>query len=630
MKQTILFLRNAELFASKEAALAGINGNGVSHVAGQPVVALYGEAGSVNLVFAIGTEAGKCNILATDADLSALKAIVTENSGLISGLRTDLGTSADAAAAEGSAFARIAKLVDDIEAITSGDNSIDSKIAAAIAELKGEGFDAASLSALEDSVDANAAAIEKLNGGADEEGSVAKAVADSAAATKTAYEAADSALKAELQGYADQAEADAIAAAAADAQAKIEALDVEAISETGKYIVSVSETDGKISAELKQIKASEVAIADANEHFAATTVEAALEELYSQAGAGSKVTMKSVAGEGDIATIYTFYQGGEDADHKIGEINIGKEMFIESGEVIEKEGVPYLKLVLNDTANTVLEIDLTKVLDVYTAGNGINVDANVISVRKATDSETFLVVDENGVAIKGVQDAINAAKQAAIGEAESKVNAAKAIIDAYTVNGKAISKNPVLGGADINYAEGVTVNAKIDAVAQAVADEQSRAEEAEGNLQEAIEAAQAAASTVINPKAEGHVTVSEETAEDGHKIYTIAENDIASAQGLADEIARADAAEKANAAAIKAEEERAMGVEGQLTEIVEDINAELGKVKVSAEGTADYLANKVVTGAAAEASNIYAVTATAADDKISLTCKIDTIDGGTY
>lgn len=632
MKQTILFLRNAELFASKEAALAGING--VSHVAGQPVVALYGEAGSVNLVFAIGTEAGKCNILATDADLSALKTIVTENSGLISGLRTDLGTSADAAAAEGSAFARIAKLVDDIEAITSGDNSIDSKIAAAIAELKGEGFDAASLSALEDSVDANAAAIEKLNGGADEEGSVAKAVADSAAATKTAYEAADSALKAELQGYADQAEADAIAAAAADAQAKIEALDVAEIAEAGKYISAVSEADGKISATLKQIEASEVAVKDEEGHFAADNVEAALHELYTQAGAGSKVTMKEEAGSGDVATIYKFYQGGEEASNLIGTINIGKEMFIQSGEVIEKEGVPYLKLVLNDTAATVLEIDLTQVMDVYTQGNGIVVDSNVISIKKAADSEAFLVVDENGVAIKGVQDAINAAKEAAIAaaktETENQVKAAKDAIDAYTVNGKAISSNPVLGAADINYAEGVTVTAKIDEVAKAVADEKARAEEAEGDLQDAIEAAQAAASTVINPKAEGHVTVSEETAEDGHKIYTIAENDIASAQGLADEIARADAAEKANAAAIKAEEERAMGVEGQLTEIVEDINAELGKVKVSAEGTADYLANKVVTGAAAEASNIYAVTATAADDKISLTCKIDTIDGGTY
>lgn len=614
MKQTILFLRNAELFASKEAAIAGINS--VSHVAGQPVVALYGEAGSVNLVFAIGTEAGKCNILATDADLNSLKELVT-------GLRTDLGTSADVAAADGSAFARIAKLVDDVEAITSGDDSIDNKIAAAIAELKGEGFEAATLAALEDSVDANAAAIEKLNGSAEVEGSVAKAIADSAAATKTAYEAADAALKTELEGYADQAEADAIAAAAADAQAKIEALDVDEISEAGKYISAVSETDGKISATLKQIEASEVSVADADGVFTGETVEAVLNELYSQAGAGSKVTMTSEAGEGDVATIYKFYQGGEDADHKIGEINIGKEMFISSGEVIDKEGVPYLKLVLNDTAGTILEIDLTQVLDVYTSGNGINVDSNVISVKKATDSEAFLVVDANGVAIKGVQDAINTA-----------VKNAKDAIDAYTVNGKAISSNPVLGGADINYAEGTTVNAKIDEVAQAVADEASRAQEAEGDLQEAIEAAQAAASTVINEKSEGHVTVSEATAEDGHKIYTIAENDIASAQGLADEITRATEAEGANKAAIEAEVERATGVESQLTGIVEDINEEVaankGKVMIAEGGALGYLSEKLVSGVADDANNTYAVTATSAEDKIALTCKIDVIDGGTY
>ena len=54
MKQTVLFLRNGQLFATKEAALAGIKA--VAHKAGQPVVALYGEAGSVKLIFAIGTE----------------------------------------------------------------------------------------------------------------------------------------------------------------------------------------------------------------------------------------------------------------------------------------------------------------------------------------------------------------------------------------------------------------------------------------------------------------------------------------------------------------------------------------------------------------------------------------------
>ena len=603
MKQTILFLRNASLFGSKEAALAAIKG--VNHVAGQPVVALYGSEGSVKMIFAIGTEAGKCNILANDSDLSEL-------AGLVSGLRTDLGTSDG----KGAAFTRIADLEEHVDSLLNGDDSVESQISAAIDALKGTGFKAGTLAALEDEVVANTDAIALLNGKVDEEGSVAKAVADSAATTKAAYEAADASLKEHLEGYADQSEADAIAAA----KGIVEGL---AVSESGKYVSKIEkDDDGKVKATLKQIEASEVAVKDEEGHFAAGNVEAALHELYTQAGAGSKVTMKSEAGEGDIATIYTFYQGGEDADHKIGEINIGKEMFIESGEVIEKEGVPYLKLVLNDTANTVLEIDLTKVLDVYTAGNGINVDANVISIKKSTDadSEDFLVVDANGVAIKGVASAISTAKSEAIAaaktETENQVKAAKDTIDAYTVNGKKISENPVLVAADINYADDVTVTAKIDEVAKAVADEKARAEEAEGNLQDAIEAAQAAASTVIETKADGHVRVSEQTAADGHKIYTITEDDIASAQELTEEIARAKKAE------------------ADILDVVSDLNDEVaankGKVMVAEGGDLGYLADKLVSGTAVEANNIYAVSVNSSSDKLNLTCKIDVIDGGTY
>lgn len=518
MKQTVLFLRNGQLFETKEAALVGIKT--VAHKAGQPVVALYGEAGSVKLIFAIGTEAGKCEIMATDADLAALSTLVSE-------LRSD---------------------VDEIN------NNIDGKISDAIDALKGEGFESENLAALEDVVVANEEAIATLNGEATVEGSVAKAIADSEAATKDAYEAADAQLKSDLEAYADQAEADAIAAAAADAQAKIEALDVAEISEEGKYIVAVSETDGKISATLKGIEAKEVALEDANEHFTATNVEAALEELYSQAGAGSKVTMKSVTGSGDVATIYTFYQGGEDADHMIGEINIGKELMVKEGVVEEVEGVPHLKLTINDAAGTVVDIDLTKVFDVYTQGNGIVVGTDKkISVKKADDSEAFLVVDENGIAIKGVQTAIDNAKDAAIAaaktETENQVKAAKDAIDAYTVNGIAISENPVLDGNNVEYSDGVSLNTKIDA----------------------------------------------------------------------------------NAEAIEAEKTRATKAEADILDIIEDINAEAGKVKVDADDTADYLANKIVTGVADEENNTYAVTVAENEaGALAVSVKIDTIDGGTY
>ena len=61
MKQTILFLRNGNLFATREEAIEGLNS--VMHKAGQPVVALYGVVGSVELIMAVGTEDEKYKII---------------------------------------------------------------------------------------------------------------------------------------------------------------------------------------------------------------------------------------------------------------------------------------------------------------------------------------------------------------------------------------------------------------------------------------------------------------------------------------------------------------------------------------------------------------------------------------
>jgi hypothetical protein len=61
MKQTILFLRNGSLYANREEAIEGLNS--VTHKPGQPVIALYGITGAVELIFAIGTEEGKYKII---------------------------------------------------------------------------------------------------------------------------------------------------------------------------------------------------------------------------------------------------------------------------------------------------------------------------------------------------------------------------------------------------------------------------------------------------------------------------------------------------------------------------------------------------------------------------------------
>ena len=87
-----------------------------------------------------------------------------------------------------------------------------------------------------------------------------------------------------------------------------------------------------------------------------------------------------------------------------------------------------------DSGKEVIRVNLSKYIDVYTAGNGIDVSGKVISVKRDESSEAFLSVAEGGVKLSGVQDAINAAK---------------GTIDAYTVNGKAISTNPVINGSEI-------------------------------------------------------------------------------------------------------------------------------------------------------------------------------------
>lgn len=95
----------------------------------------------------------------------------------------------------------------------------------------------------------------------------------------------------------------------------------------------------------------------------------------------------------------------------------------------------YLKFTFNtDGGSKEIYVNVTSLIDVYTAGNGIEVSGKSISVKRDDSSETFLSVSANGVKLSGVQDAINAAKNT---------------VDAYTVNSKAINTNPVLNGGDI-------------------------------------------------------------------------------------------------------------------------------------------------------------------------------------
>ena len=93
--------------------------------------------------------------------------------------------------------------------------------------------------------------------------------------------------------------------------------------------------------------------------------------------------------------------------------------FIKDGMVDKVEFNPTSK-VLTITFNTVsgkdaIPVNLSSLVDTYTAGNGINIAGNVVSVKRDTNSEKFLSVGTNGVKISGVQDEIDKAKDAVVG-----------------------------------------------------------------------------------------------------------------------------------------------------------------------------------------------------------------------
>lgn len=128
-------------------------------------------------------------------------------------------------------------------------------------------------------------------------------------------------------------------------------------------------------------------------------------------------------------------------DAKIAEIDATD--FIKDGMVNKVEFDPETRILTitfnTDSGKQAITVNLSSLVDTYTAGKGIAIDNNVVSVKRDTNSEGFLTISTAGVKLSGVQDAIDTAKDAVIGNdsdtaASNTVYGAKKYADSLAKN----------------------------------------------------------------------------------------------------------------------------------------------------------------------------------------------------
>ena len=180
--------------------------------------------------------------------------------------------------------------------------------------------------------------------------------------------------------------------------------------------------------------------------------------------------------------IYLYGKDGKTVLSTIDATNFIKDGMLSNAElkkatadapIDEKTSGTFLVLTWNtDAGNKVVNVDVTNLIDVYTAGTGIKVNGKVISIDTGTTA---------------TNEYVNSGDSTTLTSAKSHANNLKTTIDEYTVNGKKISSNPVLGDTDIKMstvtapssyeapASGDTVNVAIAKLVKGIAEAKAAA-----------------------------------------------------------------------------------------------------------------------------------------------------------
>ena len=210
-----------------------------------------------------------------------------------------------------------------------------------------------------------------------------------------------------------------IAKEVADRTAAIQALDLGQVGGTGQVITTISQADGQVSATAIDLTASNV---QATPFISSDTTVAVTGTKVSEQIASLATSIKSVASDAKSYSIEKISSGStelsanvleayklvdEDGKQSGATINIYKDSSLKSVALVDQK--LNFTYILTDGTESTVEVDVSKFLAESEFSDGLEVANHVVKVKIAEGSEDFLTVDTNGIKLSGVQDAINAA-----------------------------------------------------------------------------------------------------------------------------------------------------------------------------------------------------------------------------
>ena len=135
-----------------------------------------------------------------------------------------------------------------------------------------------------------------------------------------------------------------------------------------------------------------------------------------------------------------------------------------------------------DAGSKVINLDVTSLIDVYTAGNGISVTGKVIAAKLDASTEAFLTVGADGIKLSGVQTAIDAAKQ----EVQKAIDKVEASVGLATDGSHVTTSGNYTSGASTVVGEIAALDAQVKKNADAIAAETSRATAEETRITDTV------------------------------------------------------------------------------------------------------------------------------------------------